>query len=62
MFILAVIWAVLILKKKAKLLIAFLPPVLIVGMLMLSCPSQDPRFVLPMMETGMMGIIAAKFA
>ena len=61
-FLLAVIWAVLILKKKARLLIVFLPPVLIVGMLMLSCPSQDPRFVLPMMETGMMGIIAAKFA
>ena len=61
-FLLAMIWAALILKRKARLAIAFLPPVLIFGMLMLSCPSQDPRFVLPFMETGMMGIIAAKFA
>lgn len=44
---------VLILKKRMVFLICLLPPALNTAMLMITCPSQDPRFVLPAMEIGM---------
>ena len=60
-FLLALVWAVLILKRKARLLPAFLAPLLVVGVLMLSCPAQDSRYVLPLIEIGMLGAIAARY-
>lgn len=60
-FLLLLIWAVLILKRKARLLPAFLPPLLFFAGLMLFCPAQDPRFILPLMETGMLGLVAARY-
>ncbi len=52
-FILIFLGVVLLLKRKPEFLICLLPPALITAMLMITCPSQDPRFVLPAMETAM---------
>lgn len=45
--------AVFLLKGRLEFLICLLPPALITAMLIISCPAQDPRFTLPVMETGM---------
>lgn len=52
-FILLFLGTVLLLRKRAEFLICLLPPAIITAMLMISCPSQDPRFVLPSLETAM---------
>ena len=59
-FLLLVESSVLIIKKRQRYLFVLTTPLIIACMLMISCPAQDPRFVLPFMETGMLGFILAK--
>ena len=59
-FLLILCGTVLILKKRVRILAAFLPPLLIFVLLMISCPSQDPRFVLPFTETGLLMLVTVR--
>jgi len=61
-FIIMIVWAVLIMKGKKELLIAMLSPMIVFLLMMLSCPAQDPRFALSFMETGMLGLVVARYS
>lgn len=52
-FIMIFMAAVFLKRKRSEFLICLLPPALLTAMLMITCPSQDPRFSLPLLETGM---------
>ena len=43
--------AVLLLRRQREYLFVFLLPFLNTALMMLSCPAQDPRYILPVMET-----------
>lgn len=47
LFVLLMCAVALVLQRRAELLFAMLPPLGFVGALMLSIPSQDPRYILP---------------
>ncbi len=59
-FLLALEAVVILLKRIPRYLFVLTTPLIIVCMLMISCPAQDPRFVLPFVETGMLGFVLAK--
>ena len=59
-FLLVLEAIVLLLKGSPRYLFVLSTPLIIVCMLMISCPAQDPRFVLPFLETGMLGFAVAK--
>jgi hypothetical protein len=59
-FLLALEAVVLLLKRMPLYLFVLSTPLIIVCMLMISCPAQDPRFVLPFVEMGMLGFVLAK--
>lgn len=40
-----------IVRKKSKYIIVMAPVLLNTGLLLLACPAQDPRYILPIMET-----------
>ena len=50
-FALLFLSAVLLLRRQKEYLFVFLLPFLNTALMMLSCPAQDPRYILPVMET-----------
>ncbi len=53
--------AIMIKKKRANEIITIVPIVIYAASLMISCPAQDPRYVLSFMEVGLFYMIAALF-
>ncbi len=60
-FLLVFAAAVFIIKKRWEFLMIIFPGAMNTAFMMLACPSQDPRFVLPVMEMGMFILPAAYF-